>query len=56
MTRAMLRVKVCCIRSIEETRLAVRPFGVDLCTGVRSAGALDEQKLSRFMAGVAAVA
>ena len=35
---------------------AVRPFGVDLCTGVRTAGALDEQKLSRFMAGVAAAA
>ena len=35
---------------------AVRPFGVDLCTGVRTAGALDEQKLSRFMASVAASA
>lgn len=34
----------------------VRPFGVDLCTGVRTAGALDEQKLTRFMAVVAAAA
>lgn len=34
----------------------VRPFAVDLCTGVRTAGVLDEQKLSRFMAEVAATA
>lgn len=34
----------------------VRPFGVDLCTGVRTAGALDDEKLSRFMAAVAATA
>lgn len=33
---------------------AVRPFGVDLCTGVRTAGKLDEQKLIRFMETVAA--
>jgi phosphoribosylanthranilate isomerase len=32
---------------------AVRPFGVDLCTGVRSAGVLDAAKLSGFMAAVA---
>ncbi|EXJ14912.1 Phosphoribosylanthranilate isomerase [Imhoffiella purpurea] len=30
----------------------VRPFGVDLCTGVRTAGALDEEKLGAFMAAV----
>ena len=31
----------------------VRPWGVDLCTGVRSAGALDGAKLAAFMAAVA---
>lgn len=31
---------------------AVRPYGVDLCSGVRSGGALDASKLSRFMAAV----
>jgi phosphoribosylanthranilate isomerase len=40
--------------NIGEAIRAVRPFGVDLCTGVRTAGALDEEKLARFMAGVAA--
>jgi phosphoribosylanthranilate isomerase len=34
---------------------AVRPFAVDLCTGVRTNGALDKQKLMRFMAAVSAV-
>lgn len=29
---------------------AVRPFGVDLCTGVRTDGALDEAKVAPFMA------
>ena len=32
----------------------VQPFGVDVCTGVRTAGALDEQKLVQFMAAVSA--
>ena len=31
----------------------VRPFGVDLCTGVRSDGALDGDRLAAFMAAVA---
>ncbi len=31
----------------------VRPWGVDLCTGVRSAGALDPARLAAFMAAVA---
>lgn len=31
---------------------AVRPFGVDLCTGVRTGGALSSEKLHQFMAGV----
>ncbi len=29
---------------------AVRPFGLDLCTGVRTDGALDPRKLERFVA------
>lgn len=32
----------------------VRPFGVDVCSGVRTDGRLDEQKLIRFMVSVAA--
>ena len=31
----------------------VRPFGVDLCTGLRTAGRLDEHKLAAFMRAVA---
>jgi len=30
----------------------VRPYGVDLCTGVRTAGALDEAKLTAFTAAL----
>ncbi len=30
----------------------VRPFGVDLCSGIRTNGALDEAKLARFAAAV----
>ena len=30
----------------------VRPFGVDLCSGVRTVGSLDESKLSRFFSAV----
>lgn len=33
---------------------AVRPFGVDLCSGVRTDGNLDGEKLRRFFAAVAA--
>ena len=32
----------------------VRPFGVDLCTGLRTDGELDESKLAAFMQAVAA--
>jgi phosphoribosylanthranilate isomerase len=31
----------------------VRPFGVDLCTGLRTEGRLDERKLAAFMRAVA---
>jgi phosphoribosylanthranilate isomerase len=34
----------------------VKPFGVDPCTGVRTAGALDEEKLRAFMAAVKSAA
>ncbi len=34
---------------------AVRPFGVDLCTGLRTGGELDEAKLAAFMRAVADV-
>ena len=30
--------------------LAVRPFGVDVCNGVRTGGRLDEDRLARFVA------
>ncbi len=33
---------------------AVRPFGVDLCSGVRTGGALDPEKLAAFMEAVRA--
>lgn len=35
---------------------AVRPFGIDLCTGVRTEGVLDESKLATFMETVARAA
>ena len=35
---------------------SVKPFGVDVCTGVRTGGVLDEQKVSDFIAAVSAVA
>lgn len=35
---------------------AVRPHGVDLCSAVRTADSLDEEKLARFMGAVAAAA
>jgi phosphoribosylanthranilate isomerase len=31
---------------------AVRPFGVDLCSGVRTGGILDQDKLTQFVAAV----
>jgi phosphoribosylanthranilate isomerase len=30
----------------------VRPYGLDLCSGIRTNGALDEEKLTRFVAAV----
>jgi phosphoribosylanthranilate isomerase len=36
--------------NVAEAIRRVRPFGVDLCTGVRTEGLLDEEKLAPFMA------
>ncbi len=41
--------------NVGEAIRTVCPFGVDLCTGIRTAGVLDEKKLSRFVAAVEAV-
>ena len=35
--------------NVEEAIETVRPFGLDLCSGVRTRGQLDEEKLSAFM-------
>ena len=40
--------------NVAEAIQQVRPFGVDICSGVRTAGKLDEQKLRRFVRGVSA--
>lgn len=40
--------------NVAEAIRAVRPFGVDLCSGVRTEGALDADKLARFVAAVRA--
>ena len=39
--------------NVAEAIRAVRPYGVDLCTGVRTEGALDAEKLGAFMGEVA---
>jgi phosphoribosylanthranilate isomerase len=38
--------------NVAEAIDTVQPFGVDLCSGVRTAGALDDQKLLEFFAAV----
>jgi phosphoribosylanthranilate isomerase len=38
--------------NVAEAVRRVEPFGVDLCSGVRSGGALDPEKLSAFMAAL----
>jgi phosphoribosylanthranilate isomerase len=38
--------------NVGEAIRQVGPFGLDLCSGVRSAGRLDEEKLGRFFARV----
>lgn len=39
--------------NVAEAIATVQPYGVDLCTGVRTDGQLDAEKLSAFMAAVA---
>jgi len=41
--------------NVAEAVAEVGPFGLDLCSGVRTGGALDEGKLERFFAAVAAL-
>lgn len=38
--------------NVAEAIARVRPFAVDVCGGVRTAGALDEAKLARFVEAV----
>ena len=38
--------------NVQEAVETVRPYGVDLCSGVRTNGRLDEQKLERFFLAV----
>ena len=38
--------------NVGEAIRAVDPFGLDLCSGIRTAGLLDEQKLNAFMVAV----
>ena len=38
--------------NVAEAIRAVQPFGVDLCSGVRTDGHLDENKLAAFFAAV----
>ena len=40
--------------NVSEAIESVRPFGVDVCTGLRTAGALDPDKLERFVTAVRA--
>ena len=40
--------------NVEQAIKSVRPFAVDVCTGVRTDGVLDEQKLILFMRAVTA--
>ncbi|HVE68664.1 MAG TPA: hypothetical protein VNB64_08810, partial [Solirubrobacteraceae bacterium] len=37
------------VDNVGEAVRAVEPFGLDLCTGVRTAGRLDEGKLTAFL-------
>ena len=38
--------------NVAQAIASVRPFGVDVCSGVRTNGALDREKLTRFCAAV----
>jgi len=38
--------------NVAEAIATVRPFAVDVCSGVRTGGRLDEEKLARFVTEV----
>jgi len=38
--------------NVADAICAVRPFGLDICSGLRTAGRLDEEKLRRFFANL----
>ena len=38
--------------NVREAMEVVRPFGLDICSGVRTDGKLDTQKLANFMEAV----
>jgi phosphoribosylanthranilate isomerase len=44
------------VGNVAEAIAIVRPYGLDLCSGVRASGALDAAKLAEFMAAVRASA
>jgi phosphoribosylanthranilate isomerase len=41
--------------NVRDAITAVRPFGLDVCSGVRTNGTLDQQKLRRYVQAVAEV-
>lgn len=41
-------------KGVERAIQSVRPFAVDVCTGIRTDGAMDEDKLILFMKAVSA--
>ena len=41
--------------NVHQAIKTVRPFGIDICSGVRTDGLLDANKLKRFMEAVASV-
>ena len=43
-----------CAGNVGQAIRSVRPYGVDLCSGVRTGDALDERKLLAFMEAVEA--
>ncbi len=42
--------------NVAQAVATAQPFGLDLCTGVRTHGLLDDRKLAAFMAAVSAAA
>ena len=41
--------------NVEEAIKTVQPFGVDVCSGLRTNGSLDEEKLKSFICKVSSV-